>query len=133
VRLNHITIAVSELERSVSFYERLGLEVIVHAPPRYARLYVSASDSTLSLEVMPDVKAGSPTFHLYFECENVDQTHLNLSGLGVVFTQPPTDMSYMWREAKLLDPDGYDVRLFSAGENRINPPWRLPVGRSRQS
>jgi hypothetical protein len=35
-------------------------------------------------------------------------------------------MPYLWREAFLRDPDGNVIVLFSAGENRLNPPWRLP-------
>jgi hypothetical protein len=38
----------------------------------------------------------------------------------------PTDQPYLWREAFLRDPDGNLIVLFSAGENRLNPPWRLP-------
>jgi uncharacterized glyoxalase superfamily protein PhnB len=62
---------------------------------------------------------------------DVDATYEDLVAAGVCFTQPPTDMRYLWREARLLDPDGYDLRLFSAGENRLNPPWRLAAGTTR--
>ena len=34
-------------------------------------------------------------------------------------------MSYLWREARLREPDGHDVRLYQATENRLNPPWRM--------
>jgi catechol 2,3-dioxygenase-like lactoylglutathione lyase family enzyme len=131
MQMNHITVAVTELERSIRFYERLGLQIIVHSPPRYARFYVPENDATFSLEVMPGVKPGSDAIHIYFECKNVDATYENLMAAGISFTQPPTDMRYLWREARLLDPDGYDLRLFSAGENRLNPPWRLRPGTIR--
>jgi hypothetical protein len=32
----------------------------------------------------------------------------------------------LWREAYLHDPDGNVVCLYHAGENRRNPPWRMP-------
>lgn len=38
---------------------------------------------------------------------------------------PPTDLFYLWREARRRDPDGYDVRLCFAGDNRLDPPWKL--------
>ena len=38
----------------------------------------------------------------------------------------PMDMSWLWREARLADPDGHRLCLFHAGENRKHPPWRLP-------
>ena len=44
----------------------------------------------------------------------------------VRFEQDPTDQPYLWREAILRDPDGNVLFLFSAGENRLDPPWRLP-------
>jgi hypothetical protein len=42
-----------------------------------------------------------------------------------VFEHGPIDQSWLWREARLRDPDGHVICLFSAGENRINPPWKL--------
>ena len=126
VKLNHITLAVSNLARSRDFYTRLGLRLIVLEEPRYARFHVPASDSTLSIEVMSS--PASPSVdgcHLYFECDDVDQMHSNLSAAGVDFIQAPTDMDYLWREARMRDPDGHDVRLYSAGRNRLYPPWRI--------
>ena len=38
---------------------------------------------------------------------------------------PPVDQPWQWREARLRDPDGNRLCLFHAGENRLNPPWRL--------
>jgi hypothetical protein len=34
-------------------------------------------------------------------------------------------MSYLWREAVLHDPSGNKIKLYWAGENRLNPPWRV--------
>ena len=42
-------------------------------------------------------------------------------------------MPYLWREARLRDPDGHDVRLYFAGENRLNPPWRMKEGSTGDS
>ena len=33
----------------------------------------------------------------------------------------------IWREAHLRDPDGHAIRLYTAGENRLDPPWKLPA------
>jgi ribosomal protein S18 acetylase RimI-like enzyme len=126
MKFNHVTLPVSHLDRSAAFYERLGLETIVYAPPRYARLTVPGNDATLSIEVMPGDARGAPSrAHIYFECEHLDDVYEALRTRGVDFTQPPTDMSYLWREARLFDPDGHDLRLYSAGSNRCFPPWRL--------
>jgi uncharacterized glyoxalase superfamily protein PhnB len=62
---------------------------------------------------------------LYFECDALDETVAALKGRGLVFEQEPTDMFYLWREARLRDPDGHALRLYHAGKNRLDPPWRL--------
>jgi catechol 2,3-dioxygenase-like lactoylglutathione lyase family enzyme len=126
MKQNHITIIVTDLQRSVTFYEKLGLELIVLSEPRYARFYVEESDSTFSIEVTESARPMGPEqAHIYFECSDLDETVDRLARAGLVFDQQPTDMFYLWREAHLRDPDGHDIRLYSAGENRINPPWRL--------
>lgn len=124
MRLNHVTLIVSDLERSLAFYRALGLTPIVLAAPRYARMTCPDGDETLSIEVT-GAAATQPRAQLYFECARLDDTVADLKARGLVFTQDPTDMSYLWREARLHDPDGHDVRLYHAGENRLNPPWRL--------
>ena len=70
MRLNHVTLIISNLDASLRFYERLGRD-------------------------------------------------------GLRFEQPPTDMSCLWREARLRDPDGHQIRLYDAGVNRLDPPWRI--------
>ncbi len=105
---------------------RVGLIQIVDAPPRYARFVLPDGDATLSVEVMGD-RPGRPAdrAQVFFECDALDETVAALKARGVVFEQDLTDMSYLWREARLRDPDGHDLRLYHAGENRLNPPWRL--------
>src|SRR5437879_1008105 len=51
VNFNHVTLIVSDLERSKSFYRTLGLTQIVDAPPRYARFIFPVGAATLSIEV----------------------------------------------------------------------------------
>lgn len=126
MRLNHITIIVSQLDRSLAFYQQLGLELIVLSQPRYARLRVPGNDATFSLEVTQDARAMGPEqAQIFFECEDLDARCARLAGAGMAFIEAPTDRDYLWREAVLRDPDGHDIRLYWAGENRLNPPWRL--------
>ena len=37
----------------------------------------------------------------------------------------PFEQPWLWREAYLSDPDHNPILLFDAGENRLDPPWRL--------
>jgi catechol 2,3-dioxygenase-like lactoylglutathione lyase family enzyme len=126
MKLNHVTLIVSDFERSVAFYRGMGFVPIVHAPPRYARLRCPEGDATLSVEVTGDPPLAARA-ELYFECADVDATAAALERAGYVFTQAPTDMSYLWREARLRDPDGHDIRLYHAGSNRLDPPWKVKV------
>ena len=125
MRFNHITLIVTDFERSKAFYATLGLQQIVDAPPRYARFVFPEGDATLSIEVTGETTAEPPSPQLYIECDDLDERVALLQARGLVFEQEPTDMSYLWREARLRDPDGHHVRLYRAGENRLNPPWRM--------
>ncbi len=73
MRFNHVTLIVSDLERSKTFYRTLGLTQIVDAPPRYARFTFPDGDATLSVEVKGEASgsAGGPA-ELFFQCESVD-------------------------------------------------------------
>ncbi len=124
MRFNHVTLIVSDFERSKAFYSALGLRVIVDSPPRYARFEFPEGDSTLSIEVTGDQPA-TGSAQIFFECDDLDAAVAALKEKGVSFEQDPMDMPYLWREARLRDPDGNDVRLYFAGENRLNPPWRV--------
>jgi catechol 2,3-dioxygenase-like lactoylglutathione lyase family enzyme len=126
MRLNHVTIIVSNFEASKAFYTRLGLEQIVDAPPRYARFIVPGNEATFSIEVI-DGNAPMDIYQaqVFFECDDLDTRVERLKAAGITFVQDPTDMPYLWREARLRDPDGHDIRLYHAGENRLNPPWRI--------
>jgi catechol 2,3-dioxygenase-like lactoylglutathione lyase family enzyme len=122
VRLNQVTLAVSDLERSVNYYRRLGLRQIV-ADGDYARFACPDGESTLSLERTDTVPSSATT--VYFECEDLDATVSRLRESGLRFEHGPIDQLWLWREARLRDPDGNRLCLFHAGTNRLNPPWRL--------
>jgi catechol 2,3-dioxygenase-like lactoylglutathione lyase family enzyme len=126
VDLNHVTVSVTDIERSVEFYKRLGLRQIVASYPTYARFACPAGDSTLSLhglEAGAELPQQMTTIH--FECDDVDAQVAALKEWGIEFDMEPTDQPYLWREAILRDPDGNVIFLFHAGENRLDPPWRL--------
>jgi catechol 2,3-dioxygenase-like lactoylglutathione lyase family enzyme len=122
VRLNHVTLIVSEFERSKRFYRSLGLVQIVDAPPRYARFRCVGGDATLSIEVTGE--APTQGVQLFFECEALDETVTSLKAKGIGFDQKPKRHA-LSREARLRDPDGHDLRLYFAAYYRLNPSWRL--------
>jgi catechol 2,3-dioxygenase-like lactoylglutathione lyase family enzyme len=124
VRLNHITLAVADVEASAAFYARLGLEQIVADYPGYARFLAAEGDTTLSLQ-RTDRSAAAEGASIHFEVDDVDGVVADLERAGFEFLGDPVDEPYLWREAIVLDPDGYRVFIYHAGENRLDPPWRL--------
>jgi catechol 2,3-dioxygenase-like lactoylglutathione lyase family enzyme len=124
VRLNHVTLAARDVERSARFYAQLGLTPIVADYPDYARLLAPQGDTTLSLHRAQHHSPESCA-SIHFEVEDVDGTAQRLKQAGVTFVCDPVDQPYLWREAILLDPDGHRVFIYHAGENRLDPPWRV--------
>lgn len=123
MNLNQVTVPSSDIERSIAFYQKLGLELIVKSP-HYARFLCPDGNATFSVHLAEELPAGAGV-SVYFECENLDQTVENLCAAGMLFDVLPKDQTWLWREAYLKDPDGNQLILFYAGENRINPPWRI--------
>ncbi len=124
MRLNHVTLAVRDVESSARFYTRLGLTQIVADYPDYARLLAPQGGTTLSLhQTRRPVSERSASIH--FEVEDVDRVVGELKRAGFSFVCDPVDQPYLWREAILLDLDEHRVFIYHAGKNRLDPPWRL--------
>jgi len=34
-------------------------------------------------------------------------------------------VTWLWTDISLKDPDGHEVIIYHAGENKKNPPWRV--------
>ncbi|MEX2409843.1 MAG: VOC family protein [Candidatus Paceibacterota bacterium] len=124
MNLNQVTVPSLDLSISVPFYKKLGLKLIVDAPPHYARFECPDGQSTFSIHKTEELPSGSGIY-VYFECENLDATVEELKNKGFSFDEPPADKRWLWREARLKDPDGNQLILFYGGENRKNPPWKV--------
>jgi catechol 2,3-dioxygenase-like lactoylglutathione lyase family enzyme len=128
MNLNQVTLPATELERSIRFYEQLGLRLIVNALPDYARFETPEGEATLSLhrvDTRVDTRPSGPGAIIYFETAQLDARVEELKQLGVSFLSDPVDQRWLWREASLEDPDGNRIILFHAGEHRRHPPWRI--------
>jgi len=124
MRLNQVTVPCTNVTASVEFYTKLGLVQIV-ASDHYARFVCPDGDTTLSVHVVDEVAEDAAPV-VYFECDDLDLTVRKLESAGIVFDSQPEDQRWLWREARLRDPAGNKVCLYHAGENRLNPPWRMP-------
>lgn len=120
--LNQVTVGCRDYRASVDFYKALGLQQIVDSPSNgYARFEVP-NGMTFSIHASDDFSTSTT---VYFESKRLDAWVTELSSQGYSFEQMPQDESWGWREARLFDPAGNAVCLYSAGENRRYPAWRI--------
>lgn len=128
MKLNQVPYLLWNIAESVEFYVRMGLELIVSSS-HYARFVCPDGDSSFSVHLVPEFIPWSGTV-VYFEVQSLDQKVRELQDCGISFTQEPRDEPWLWREARLLDPSGNVICLYTAGVNRLNPPWRLPSNKN---
>ncbi|WP_371376282.1 VOC family protein [Thalassotalea aquiviva] len=124
MNMNQVTLPVNDMIAAVNFYLSLGFTQIVDTP-HYARFTCPLGEATFSLALeTTDFSNGAV---IYFETENLDDLVADLTNKGIVFEQLPTEQRYLWKEAVLRDPSDNKIKLYWAGENRINPPWKVEI------
>ena len=124
MNLNQVTIPVLDIEAAIAFYEKLGLQLIVKSLPEYARFLCPAGQSTFSLHRVGVLPKGEGIW-IYFEVENINKTVQDIQSKEIVFETLPTAQPWLWTEASLKDIDNNHIIIYHAGNNRINPPWRI--------
>lgn len=124
MKLNQITVSVTDIPAAISFYKGLGLQQIVNSP-HYARFVIPENDATFSLHLAELVCS---TTSVYFELESVEAVNEKIKHLEsvdyVIYAQPKMQV-WLWYEAYLKDLDGNIICFYFAGENRLNPPWKM--------
>jgi catechol 2,3-dioxygenase-like lactoylglutathione lyase family enzyme len=124
MNLNQITVAVTDVEKSIEFYEILGLRLIVKSLPNYARFECPEGNATFSLH-QTDASSNESNVWIYFEVNNVDEYVGQLIAKGIQFEEMPNDKPWLWRESRLKDLDNNQIIIYHAGDKRKNPPWRI--------
>ncbi|MBE0367976.1 MULTISPECIES: VOC family protein [Pseudoalteromonas] len=122
MNLNQVTLPVKNMNEATDFYSLLGFNQIVDTG-HYARFECPDGGATFSLSL--ETSAHNTGVVIYFESDRLDEWYQELVNKGITFEQQPVDQSYLWREAVLYDPSGNKIKLYWAGENRLNPPWRV--------
>ena len=122
MELNQITLPVKDMDAAVNFYLKLGFTQIVDTP-HYSRFSCPEGNSTFSLSLETEEFENRSV--IYFEHEELDELCADLSRSGIQFEQLPTEQRYLWKEAILKDASGNKIKLYRAGENRLNPPWKV--------
>jgi len=122
MKLNQLTLDVSDIPRSKAFYMKLGFRLLVDSA-HYCRFLAPDGDTTFSIHVSDGPINSAAT--LYLETTDVDGDIVRLEASGISLDTEARDESWLWREAAFRDPDGHRWKLYHAGENRIDPPWRV--------
>lgn len=123
MQLNQLLIYATDVKKSAAFYVKLGCEIVVFGD-EYIRLLDPAGQTTFSL-AKTDKPPSPDNVHLYFECASKAELAKKVKSLKAqkIDISEPTDQRWLWREAETYGPDGYKIKLYYAGENRIFPPW----------
>jgi catechol 2,3-dioxygenase-like lactoylglutathione lyase family enzyme len=122
---NHAMIYVKDVERGLRFYrDLLGFKLIedfrYEGAPVYARMRAPGGDGTIALhQAGPGVSVSSDGVRLYFEVRDLDDFCRKLQQKAFHITQLPRMMPWGWRHAYINDPDGHEISLYWAGENRM--------------
>ena len=124
MNLNQLTIPVINVERAISFYETLGLKLIVKSTSHYARFQCPDGNSTFSLHQVDNLPTGQGVW-IYFEVHDLDRYIKSIIEKGIEVEELPNDKPWLWRESRLKDLDSNQIIIYFAGDNRINPPWRI--------
>ena len=123
MNLNQITLPSTNISQSIKFYSGMGLTLIVNSP-EYARYECADGGSTFSVHLVAEVTEESNVV-VYFESDGLDDLVSDLIEKEYNFDQMPKNEPWLWREARLRDPDQNIICLYHAGENRRFPPWRV--------
>ena len=144
MRIQHVGLVVSDLERSRRFYaDALGLEEV----PRPANftfdgcwfrfggteLHLLAEEHTTGGAGQGEAGEGAArglTTHLAFEVDELEPALARLAQHGVGLAGGPMPRGDGYTQAFFLDPDGYELELFArTGEDQSDAPERAPVTR----
>lgn len=127
IRLEHVLVLSSDLERAREFYERgLGLRVGARPPLEFSGYWLYAGDApclhiadrgsyrlhaqTLGLEVPEPPQSPGPVDHIAFAADDYDDVDGRLVGLGIepVRNDVPGDGP---RQLFFDDPDGVRIEI----------------------
>jgi catechol 2,3-dioxygenase-like lactoylglutathione lyase family enzyme len=122
---NHAMVYAKNVQRALGFYrDLLGFKLVDEfrheGKPVYARLRAPGGDGTIALHLAgPGTSLTSDGVRLYFEIRELEDFCRKLQAKGFYITQMPRMMPWGWRHAYLNDPDGHEISLYWAGENRM--------------
>jgi catechol 2,3-dioxygenase-like lactoylglutathione lyase family enzyme len=144
MRIQHVGLVVSDLERSRRFFsDALGLEEVPR-PRNFAfdgawfrfggtELHLLSDAHATGGAGQPDPGAGAErgmTHHLAFEVDVLDAACARLAENGVELLGGPMPRGDGYVQVFFRDPDGHVLELFQhTGEDQSEAPTRTPIAR----
>ena len=126
----HTMVRVSDLDKTIAFFNLLGLHEIrrrADEKGRYTNVFMAApNDEQAPLELTfnwdPEPYAGGRNFgHLAYAVDNIYATCEAMMAHGVTINRPPRE----GRMAFIKTPDGISIELLQAGEAlAVAEPWK---------
>jgi lactoylglutathione lyase len=121
--LIHTCYRITDLDKSVDFYEKLGFEELrrMDLPDGATNVFMGLPEDGARLELTynPGVESyeiGTGYGHIAITADDLDGTLSNLAGIGIEPEKPP----YQVREGGsrlcfVRDPDGYRIEIIESG------------------
>lgn len=119
--IDNVGVAVTNLTRSIAFYEKLGFTKGYDYEADVKGCTMNAGSAVLFLfqtkQANPQAVKREPTLaqnapgidHISFSVEDVNQTYADLKAKGVEFLGEPADQDWGARLVGLKDPDGNNL------------------------
>jgi uncharacterized glyoxalase superfamily protein PhnB len=86
----------------------------------YSPMRAPGGIGTIALhQAGPNISVSSDGVRLYIEVRDLDGFCHKLQQKRFYITQLPRKMPWGWRHTYLNDPDGHEISLYWAGENRM--------------
>jgi catechol 2,3-dioxygenase-like lactoylglutathione lyase family enzyme len=110
IRFEGISLPVSDVERSVAFYQQFGFEIQVQHD-NFALLRLGEGTiGLLKAEMSKWPSASRGAIHIELSTDNLDALFEQLEAQGVHFASPPRDRPWE-RQMFTSDPDGYRLEI----------------------
>jgi catechol 2,3-dioxygenase-like lactoylglutathione lyase family enzyme len=120
IRMEGLTLAVGDVNRSIEFYKKLGFKCEWNAAPHFALIRLKGSvGASIGLLCWNEAKKDGASktsakqkraIHVELSTDDLDALYKKLMKLGVKFHAPPHDEPWE-RSATAFDPDGYSVEF----------------------
>ncbi len=121
--LSAVTLATSDMTRSVEFYLSLGFSVRFGGPrSTFTTLHAGKSCLNLVLRILPSQEMNKSQMdwgRLIFYVSDVDAFYRRVIAIGLQPESEPTDAAWGERYFHLRDPQGHSLSFAAALENHL--------------